>query len=71
MVTEAAGTGKPVYVQSLPGRSTRLARFHALMREHGATRPFEGRLESWTYPPVNDTELVASAIRRALGLKMA
>lgn len=68
MVTEAAGTGKPVYVQSLPGRSTRLARFHALMRERGATRPFESRLESWRYEPVNDTELVASAIRRALGL---
>ena len=45
MVTEAAGTGKPVYVQALPGRSTRLARFHRLMQERGATRPFEGRLE--------------------------
>jgi mitochondrial fission protein ELM1 len=68
MVTEAAGTGKPVYVQGLPGRSTRLARFHRLMRERGATRPFEGRLESWTYAPINDTEVVASAIRRALHL---
>jgi hypothetical protein len=69
MVTEAAGTGKPVYVQSLPGRSTRLSRFHALMRERGATRPFEGHLESWSYAPVNDTEVVASHIRRALGLE--
>ncbi len=68
MVTEAAGTGKPVYVQSLPGKSRRLSRFHQLMRERGATRPFEGKLESWTYPPINDTEVVASAIRRALGL---
>ncbi len=69
MVTEAAGTGKPVYVQALPGRSTRLSRFHALMRERGATRPFEGHLESWSYAPVNDTELVASAVRRALDLE--
>jgi mitochondrial fission protein ELM1 len=69
MVTEAAGTGKPIYVQSLPGRSNRLARFHRLMRERGATRPFEGRLESWSYAPVNDTEMVAAAIRRALGLE--
>ncbi len=69
MVTEAAGTGKPVYVQSLPGRSTRLSRFHALMRDRGATRPFEGHLESWSYAPINDTELVASAVRRALGLE--
>jgi mitochondrial fission protein ELM1 len=68
MVTEAAGTGKPVFVQSLKGRSTRLARFHRLMRERGATRPFAGRLETWTYQPINDTELIASAVRRALGL---
>ncbi|HET9273393.1 MAG TPA: mitochondrial fission ELM1 family protein [Methyloceanibacter sp.] len=69
MVTEAAGTGKPVYVQGLPGRSNRLARFHRLMRERGATRPFQGRLESWSYAPINDTEMVAAAVRQALGLE--
>ena len=45
MVTEAAGTGKPVYVQALAGRSSRLSRFHRLMQERGATRPFE----AWSY----------------------
>lgn len=69
MVSEAAGTGKPVYVQSLPGRSRRLDRFHASMRARGATRPFEGRFEEWSYTPVDDTEVVASAVRRALGLE--
>jgi mitochondrial fission protein ELM1 len=69
MVTEAAGTGKPVYVQALPGRSNRLSRFHRLMRERGATRPFQGKLESWSYAPVNDTEIVASAVRRALDIE--
>lgn len=69
MVTEAAGTGKPVYIQPLPGRSSRLSRFHALMRKRGATRPFEGHLESWSYEPINDTEVVASVIRRALDLE--
>jgi uncharacterized protein len=69
MVTEAAGTGKPVYVQRLKAGSARLGRFHELMRERGATRPFAGKIESWSYAPINDTELVASAIRRALGLE--
>ena len=69
MVTEAAGTGKPVYVQRLKGSSTRLGRFHELMRERGATRPFAGKIESWSYAPINDTELVAGAIRRALCLE--
>ena len=39
------------------------------MQERGATRPFEGRLESWRYVPINDTELVAGAVRRALNLE--
>jgi mitochondrial fission protein ELM1 len=69
MVTEAAGTGKPVYVQKLKGKSRRLGQFHELMRERGATRPFAGKIESWSYAPINDTEMVASVIRRALGLE--
>jgi uncharacterized protein len=68
MVTEAVSTGKPVFVQALNGRSDKLTHFHRLMQERGATRPFAGRLESWRYPPINDTERVASAVRRALGL---
>jgi uncharacterized protein len=69
MVTEAAGTGKPVFVQRLKGNSKRLNRFHELMRERGATRPFAGKLETWSYTPINDTEAVASIIRRALALE--
>lgn len=69
MVTEATGTGKPVYIQPLAGRSARLSRFHALMRERGATRPFEGHIAPFDYAPVNDTEAVAAPIRKALGLE--
>lgn len=67
MVTEAAGTGKPVYVETLPGKSKRLGSFHTRMREDGITRAFEGTLASWTYPPVRDTNKVAAAIRDLLG----
>jgi uncharacterized protein len=69
MVTKATCTGKPVYVRRLKGSSTRLGRFHELMRERGATRPFAGKIESWSYVPINDTELVAAAMRRSLGLE--
>lgn len=68
MASEAAGTGKPVYVQSLPGSSRRLARFHAGLRERGVARPFEGRIESWSYAPPDDTARIAAAVRTALGL---
>jgi uncharacterized protein len=40
-----------------------------MMRERGATRPFEGRIESWSYPPINDTERVAGVVRQALGIE--
>ena len=70
MVTEAAGTGKPIYVKFLPGQSKRNSRFHEQMRAAGATRPFDGRfIENWSYQPINDTVIVARAIRRALGLE--
>jgi mitochondrial fission protein ELM1 len=69
MTSEAVATGKPVYVQPLTGRSRRLARFHAAMRARGSTRPFEGTLEHWSSMPQNDTEAVASVLRRALGLE--
>ncbi len=71
MVTEAAGSGKPVYIKELPGYSRRQSHFHALLREARVTRPFDGTLATWSYQPVNDTEIVAAPIRQALGLGTA
>src|SRR5207248_9117292 len=56
MVSEAAATGKPVHVVELAGGDAKFARFHAGMREAGITRPFAGRIESWSYAPPDDTE---------------
>ncbi len=68
MVTEAAGTGKPVYVFHLEGHSSRFDEFHKQMERHGATRELSDVLESWSYEPVNDTEKIAEKIRSSLGL---
>jgi mitochondrial fission protein ELM1 len=69
MVCEAATTGKPVYVVALAGGSAKFARFHQALREAGATRPFAGRLEHWSYPPLHDTEAAAAEIRRRLAAR--
>jgi mitochondrial fission protein ELM1 len=45
LATDAAATGAPVYVLPLPGRSAKLARFHAELARRGVTRPFAGRIE--------------------------
>ena len=63
MCSDAASTGKPVYTLPLSGGSQKFDDFHRFMHSYGATRPFEGRLEHWEYPPLNDAQTIAEAIR--------
>jgi len=67
MVSEAAATGRPVHVIPLPGGSRRFRAFHDSMEAQGITRPFRGRLEDWSYAPVDDTAAAAAEIRGRLG----
>ena len=67
MVSEAASTGKPVYVAAMDGGNARFDAFHASLREEGVTRPFDGTLASWSYEPINDTPRIAAEIRRRIG----
>jgi mitochondrial fission protein ELM1 len=69
MVCEAASTGKPVYVAPLPGGSRKFDAFHHGLLADGVTRPFEGRLEQWTYSPLADTALAAAEAWRRIGGK--
>lgn len=64
LATDAAATGKPVYVLPMAGESAKLARFHAELRRRGIARPFEGRLETWTYPPLAETDRAAAELLR-------
>lgn len=66
MASEACATGKPVFVFELEGGSPKFRDFHERLRHAGLTRPFEGRLEHWTYPPLDDTAKVAAEIKRRL-----
>jgi uncharacterized protein len=63
MISEAAATGKPVHVVELDGGNAKFARFHVAMRAAGITRPFCGRIESWTYPVPDDTARAGAALR--------
>lgn len=62
MVTEAAATGKPVYILPLKGHSPKFERFHKAMAARGITRVFEGVLETWDYPPLDETTRAAKVI---------
>jgi mitochondrial fission protein ELM1 len=62
MVSEACATGKPVHVFNLGPSHGKLHRFHQSLLDAGVTRPFEGRLEQWSYDPPRETQRVAEII---------
>jgi mitochondrial fission protein ELM1 len=67
MVSEALATGKPVHVAMLEGGSPKFQRFHEDLVRQGYTRPFQGRLESWSYAPLDETARAAAEARKRLG----
>jgi hypothetical protein len=67
MVSEALVSGKPVHVAHLEGGTPKFRRFHEDLERDGLTRPFAGKLETWTYKPLDDTRRAAEEARRRLG----
>jgi hypothetical protein len=65
MATEAAATGKPIHILPVDGSGGKLDRFHRSLVRRGCARPFNGRLETWTYPPLLETDRVAAAVLTA------
>lgn len=71
MLSEAATTGKPVYMIELDKKTdkkTRLEKLQDTLISHGSVRRFKGIFETWDYPPLNDAQLIANAIKKALPL---
>jgi mitochondrial fission protein ELM1 len=66
MTSEAATTGKPVHVVEWAGLAPKHRRFHDALAAEGITRPFAGRLEQWSYPPLDDTAQAAARVRALL-----
>lgn len=65
MATEAAATGKPIHILTVDGSGGKLDRFHQSLIRRGCARPFDGHLESWSYPPLLETDRIASAVLTA------
>lgn len=66
MTSEACATGRPVYSYDLPGGSRKFNRFHSFFRELGLARPFEGRLEVWDNPPLEEMDEVLLRLKALL-----
>ena len=69
MLSEAATTGKPVYMIPLDARSskkTRLVQMQENLMKAGTVKLFDGSYAKWAYEPLKDAQLVANAIEKKL-----
>ena len=62
MATEAAATGKPVFILKMDGESLKFRLFHESLEQQGATRPFDGALQGWSYQPLAETDRLAAEV---------
>jgi mitochondrial fission protein ELM1 len=63
MLSEAASTGKPVYMVPLEGGSERLEKFHSNLLTREIIRKFDGSLEPYSYTPLDDAATIADEIK--------
>lgn len=70
MISEACSTAKPVYIVPLTGgENSKFADFHNALIAAGKARFFDGRLDSWSYTPLDDTARAAAEVRRRMGIE--
>ncbi|MDQ0470438.1 mitochondrial fission ELM1 family protein [Labrys wisconsinensis] len=62
MLSEAAMTGRPILAFAPAGLPSKLKSFLDILTRHGAVAKFAGHLESFTYPPLDSTPLIAREI---------
>ncbi len=64
LATDAAATGKPLFVLPMAGSSPKLRRFHAELERRGLARPFVGNLTAAQQPPLCETDRAAIELLR-------
>ncbi|HYE47694.1 MAG TPA: mitochondrial fission ELM1 family protein [Caulobacter sp.] len=62
MATEAASTGKPVFIVKMDGSSLKFRLFHEELEARGAARPWGGAFHGWTYEPLRETDRLAAEV---------
>lgn len=64
MMSDAATTGKPVYMLNLKGKGSRRIRaMHQNLIRHGALRELKGTLDDFSYAPLQDAKNIANEIK--------
>ena len=71
LATDAATTGKPVHVLAMAGGGRKFERFHEDLERRGVARRFTGKLNHWTYPPLDETNRAAAELIRRFEARKA
>ena len=65
MISEAAMTGKPIYIAQMPTikKNYRFKKFFELFNSLGIIRDLEQSVDEWTYKKLNETDKISSYIK--------
>ena len=68
MISEAALTGKPIYVADIPAKKndSRIKRFHKLFNQLNIIKKLDDKLETWHYENLDETSRIAKKIKKQL-----
>ena len=68
MISEAALTGKPIYIAQIPSSKNdyRFKKFRDLFKELNIIKELNDNLETWNYERLNETNRVAQEIKKKL-----
>ena len=68
MISEAAITGKPVYIAMMKSSfvSKKFKKFYSHLQELGITRVLEDRIEKWSYSSLNEVSRIAPMINQKM-----
>lgn len=67
MMTEACGTGKPVYIFELEGKNKRFDEFRHSLYDHHHAKPFTGVLSDWQPVILNEMTKVIKKVKDLIG----
>ena len=68
MISEAALTGKPIYVASIPAKKNdqRIKKFKELFTKLNIIKKLDNKLETWHYETLDETNRIAKEIKKQL-----
>ena len=68
MISEAALTGKPIYVADIPAKKNdhRIKKFKELFTKLNIIKKLDNKLETWHYETLDETNRIAKEIKKQL-----